>query len=494
MKGLLLHLFLLREVQAAVVDLFPRAASCTEYTIKTGDTCFTIGRSQDVTHAQIVAWNSGIDTACSNLGSYVDTQICVSNPLGDFAMSSNSIGATTVMTTVAAVPTPIPDNTNSKCGEYCQVAAGDDCATLTTYSGITLPLLESSGLENCTNLWLDYYYCVQLVGQISTYAGYGGSSTRPPFVKTPTTEVPYVDLLAGYPSSDAVIPLANKTRVDCYSYIWFPEFTNEEAADCWLLAMTFGVERESQDFVLWNPSIARDSQLLNELCGCADDAETTAADTAQVATSSVATETTSIDFDYSCTLATSSSYCVLLSEPTETSDSEDRDAPPSPRAAGEIENCTRWYAPEDYDTCDGMLLTWGFTFDEFYTMNPSISEDCSKMSLGTYYCLSTYVDGIPAGISGAVTSVTATSTTAAATTKDGVSSTSTTATGVTTPGPIQTGMTESCTTFYKVVSGDGCYDLAQAQGIALADFYSWSPAVNSDCSGLQANVYVCVGV
>lgn len=127
-------------------------------------------------------------------------------------------------------------------------------------------------------------------------------------------------------------------------------------------------------------------------------------------------------------------------------------------------------------------------------MNPSVGQDCSKMSLGTYYCLSTYVNGVPAGISGFVSSVTTTGITATTTINGGVSSTSTTTTGISTPSPVQSGMIESYKSIYKVVSGDSCYDLVQAHGITLSDFYSWNPAVNSDCSGLQANVYVCVGI
>ena len=33
-------------------------------------------------------------------------------------------------------------------------------------------------------------------------------------------------------------------------------------------------------------------------------------------------------------------------------------------------------------------------------------------------------------------------------------------------------------------AGDGCYDLADAHGIELDDFYTWNPALMDDCSGL----------
>lgn len=55
-------------------------------------------------------------------------------------------------------------------------------------------------------------------------------------------------------------------------------------------------------------------------------------------------------------------------------------------------------------------------------------------------------------------------------------------------------MVGHCNKFYKVKTGDGCYDLAQSKGIDLNDLYKWNPAVRGDCSGLQANTYICMGV
>lgn len=54
-------------------------------------------------------------------------------------------------------------------------------------------------------------------------------------------------------------------------------------------------------------------------------------------------------------------------------------------------------------------------------------------------------------------------------------------------------MTAGCTKFYKVISGDGCWAIANANSIALTDFYAWNPAVGSDCQTLQPDYYVCVG-
>ncbi|RKU43160.1 hypothetical protein DL546_003338 [Coniochaeta pulveracea] len=77
-----------------------------------------------------------------------------------------------------------------------------------------------------------------------------------------------------------------------------------------------------------------------------------------------------------------------------------------------------------------------------------------------------------------------------------VGATTTTATNGA-PGPTQPGLVSTCTSFYKVVGGDGCWDIVtnKYEGVFTLDqFYSWNPALNGDCSGLQAGYYVCVGV
>jgi hypothetical protein len=52
--------------------------------------------------------------------------------------------------------------------------------------------------ETCTNLQKDVYYCVQAVGDITTYSGHAGSTS---------------DLKN---NSIPAIPLAKDTRKDCY--------------------------------------------------------------------------------------------------------------------------------------------------------------------------------------------------------------------------------------------------------------------------------------
>ncbi|MCO5614276.1 hypothetical protein L7F22_068554 [Adiantum nelumboides] len=51
-------------------------------------------------------------------------------------------------------------------------------------------------------------------------------------------------------------------------------------------------------------------------------------------------------------------------------------------------------------------------------------------------------------------------------------------------------LAQSCASTYTVQSGDNCYAIAQANGIALADLQSWNPSVN--CDILQIGQQLCL--
>ena len=78
--------------------------------------------------------------------------------------------------------------------------------------------------EDCTDLWLDYAYCIKPVGVITTYNGYDGYTTRPPLNETSMTQLPpghpgvreILAQLANRTLAHPFIPLASGTRRDCY--------------------------------------------------------------------------------------------------------------------------------------------------------------------------------------------------------------------------------------------------------------------------------------
>jgi hypothetical protein len=52
-------------------------------------------------------------------------------------------------------------------------------------------------------------------------------------------------------------------------------------------------------------------------------------------------------------------------------------------------------------------------------------------------------------------------------------------------------MTCGCTKFYKIASGDGCWQIANDNGISLDNFYAWNPA-NAACKNLFPGDNVCI--
>lgn len=61
--------------------------------------------------------------------------------------------------------------------------------------------------------------------------------------------------------------------------------------------------------------------------------------------------------------------------------------------------------------------------------------------------------------------------------------------------PTQSGIIKTCNRWHKAGSGDTCVKIVDKYGtFTLMQFLSWNPAVGSDCTGLWANYYYCIGV
>ncbi|KAI8658069.1 hypothetical protein NCS57_01187500 [Fusarium keratoplasticum] len=478
-----LSVLVTRAVASGTHAWTPRAANdqnCELYSVKDGDTCLSIIRQTNVTFAQIISWNPDLDKQCANITAFAGQDICVSNPEGNYAIPSNSQGSPTIVTTTAPIPDPTPNDTSDRCAEYHLVTAGEDCGVFTVKYGITLKdfiFLNPHVWENCTNVYKDYYYCVRPVGYISTYPGYLPTTSTKEFVQTPFTPLPLeYDPLAGFVSTNPVIPLANKTREDCSSYLYLANITaTPNLADCWSMAMVHDITPEpifhTQPTEHVEFKTGADQRKRNLFSG-------TLHWPSLRLTHLILTLTIILALSQRAYLiASPSSPLPKITAPGQ----EDVEAPPSPRAAGEVENCTAWFAPESYHSCESLLLTTWLEFDDFYRMNPSVKSDCTGLAVGTYYCISTNADGSPPLLEDEDTTTTSASATA-------------TGTDVVTPSPVQSGIASNCNDFYLVQAGDGCWAIAIDHGIELNDFYEWNPAVKNDCSGLQAKVYVCVGI
>lgn len=464
-------------------------ASCASYEVQSNDTCFTIASATNVTWAQLTAWNPSLSGTCSNIQSL--KSVCVSNPSGSYSMPTNTNGTVGIVTTIAAIPSPTVSGTNSKCGQWALVNSGDDCSTITDQYSIDLTdfiFLNPEVWPNCTNLYLNSYYCVEAVGYISTYPGYLTTSTTSALNQTSATSLPSSNgnPLTNFTTSAQLIPLANGTRFDCANYVWFDSTAGNPGADCWNLAFSYG--QTAEELVLWNPSLANnnasDSSAISVPSGT---------DLVGAASAATSVSTSNNVYNYPCTLSANSSYCVNLATSTiATSASAPVIVTPTPVAAGESQNCTSWFAPTPDTICTKILIAFQITMAEFYTMNPSVGTDCSGLNAGTYYCVSTNPGGqLP------VYTDTGSGTLSFVTTFSGwVSETTTTAkpTGVVTPSPIQTGMVNNCNKFYDIQSGDSCAAIQSSYSITFAQLYSWNPAIGSNCQYLDVGDYICVGI
>ncbi|KXG49682.1 Peptidoglycan-binding Lysin subgroup [Penicillium griseofulvum] len=148
---------------------------------------------------------------------------------------------------------------------------------------------------------------------------------------------------------------------------------------------------------------------------------------------------------------------------------------PSPVQSGIASNCNKYYKVQSGDTCNSVEKDKGISAADFNKWNPDVGSDCANLQLDFYVCV---------GLTGSTTSITTTHATTAKTT---------TAPG-SVPSPVQSGIASNCTKYYKVKSGDTCYQLEKDNNISAANFLKWNPAVGSDCKQLELNVYVCVAV
>ncbi|KAF7554605.1 hypothetical protein G7Z17_g2799 [Cylindrodendrum hubeiense] len=313
---------------------------CDVYVVKDGDTCESIQKSQDLSYAQLRAWNPSINGNCNNVANKVNQTICTTNPLGDFTVANNNTSSETPI----PVPNDIAPNTTTNCSQYHSVHLGDDCTTIGMKYSITLldfRFLNPMVWENCSNLWSNTSYCVLPVGDISEYPGYGPAKTNFTFTANSTIEVPYEDPYAKFNETKS-IPLANGTRKDCWEYDWWNSSSGTPPTAS-SAAQWYGISLEQ--LMLWNPSVSDEDEILEPLV----------------------------------------SYCNLLSKPTSVVSE-----PPTPRASGETDNCTEWFTA--VLDCETHLILLSLNLATFVKWNPSVGDDCSSFQNGTYYCYETSKD------------------------------------------------------------------------------------------------------
>ncbi|KAJ4158134.1 uncharacterized protein LMH87_008674 [Akanthomyces muscarius] len=231
-------------------------SNCTLYTVQSGDSCETVFYKTNATYAQLLRWNPKLSPSCDNLESF-SQGLCVSNPTDTgFAISTNTVGASSTASTPATIPSPTGDKTNPNCGRFYQLGPDEDCGTIAIKAGITQKdfiFLNPEAGDDCKAIKQGYYYCVQPVGRIEDYPGYGQRSL-PPFTPIPVKTTTRVNSgSSSSPSAQAAVPTASGTRVDCYRYSWLDLSDDTSLSTCDGWAFTWEISLD--DFLLWNPSL-----------------------------------------------------------------------------------------------------------------------------------------------------------------------------------------------------------------------------------------------
>jgi LysM repeat protein len=450
-----------------------------------------------MSHKDFVAWNPSVKDDCS--GIKVGYSYCMEAPPPQATTTTKS--STTAGPTITPKPSPTQEGLIDTCTAFYKAVKGDTCDKIVKAHG-TFSLSEFQTWnpavgDDCSGLWAETYYCV----------GIPGTPTSPP--SPPATST------TGTPKPSPTQPGLIESCVRFYKAV--------KGDTCDKIVTQYGTFTSAQ-FTTWNPAVGDDCSGLwadTYYCVGIPGTPTTKPPTSTTAsaTGSPKPSPTQPGLIGTCTrfykavsgdtcdkivskygtftfaqfktwnpavgddcsgLWLDTYYCVGIpgtpttKPPTSTTASATGSPKPSPTQPGLIGTCTKFYKAVSGDTCDKIVSKYGtFTFAQFKTWNPAVGDDCSGLWLNTYYCV---------GIPGTPTTI-RTSTTS--TTKGN---------GVPTPTPTQPGMVNNCKTFYLVKSGETCDSIAKKHGITTAQLTKWNTGVGSNCSGMWANAYLCVGL
>lgn len=149
-------------------------------------------------------------------------------------------------------------------------------------------------------------------------------------------------------------------------------------------------------------------------------------------------------------------------------------------------DCDFSTAPDSGATCESFAGSWGLSVDELKDLNPGIT--CPDLDTSKSYCVVGTVNDDPPSTT-LTTSITTESPTSTITTEP-----STTTEPAPSNSPTMPGIADNCDGFYKVSSGDQCDTIAKKHGISVDQFKSWNSEINSACTNLWLDYYVCVHV
>jgi hypothetical protein len=151
--------------------------------------------------------------------------------------------------------------------------------------------------------------------------------------------------------------------------------------------------------------------------------------------------------------------------PTTTTKPSNGITTPTPTQPDIVDNCDAFYLVAAGEGCSVIASKNGITLNQFVAWNRGAGgTSCTGLWANAYACVSV-VGHMPTPPS-----------------------------SVQTPTPIQDGMVSTCKTFHFVLENQTCAAIAAQYKISVSDFVKWNPAVGSNCQGLWAKTYACVGL
>ncbi|KAL0929844.1 LysM domain-containing protein [Colletotrichum truncatum] len=391
--------------------------TCNKFQEVTEDiSCQDILDENKISLADFFNWNPAVGEFCNNL--WKDTWACV-GIIGGVATTNVPAPATTTKPANGIeTPSPIQSGMTKSCNKFHFIETTTTCANLLDYEKITIEDLFkwNPGVKNdCTGLQAKTWACVGIIG------GAAVTTTRPA-----TTTKPANGIETPSPIQSGMVKNCNKfhdikTTTTCANLLSYNKITLEE-------------------LFKWNPGVKSDCTGLQ------------AGTWACVGVIGGTTTTT---------------------RPATTTKPANGIETPSPIQSGMVKNCNKFHDIKTTTTCANLLSYNKITLEELFKWNPAVKSDCTGLQAGTWACV---------GVIGGTTTTARPSTT----TKP--------ANGIETPSPIQAGMVKNCNKFHDIKETTTCANLLSYNKITLADLYKWNPGVKSDCTGLQAGTWACVGV
>jgi LysM repeat protein len=204
--------------------------------VSEGEGCTVIGQKYGVSLAQMYAWNPAIGSTCNNI--WLNTYVCV----GVIGGTTTTTKATTTSAgNGITTPTPTQEGMVKNCNKFHLVSEGEGCASIGSKYGVSISSLVSWNPaigSTCTNVWLNTYLCVGVIG--------GGGGTT--FTTRTTTTTAGNGIATPTPTQPGMV-----SNCDRFHFV-------AENEGCATIATKYGIPLAT--FYSWNTGVGNNCQSL----------------------------------------------------------------------------------------------------------------------------------------------------------------------------------------------------------------------------------------